>query len=100
MRRLRYLEQKQKSLTLLKNRMISAQQNALSKANHRYIGNVAKLDAMSPLKVLTRGYSMANTQTGELLRSVHQVEAGESIVVNLSDGSISATVTDKKENLE
>ena len=53
---------------------------------------------MSPLKVLTRGYSMAQTERGEVLRSVHQVELGQRIRVSLSDGSLSATVMGKKEN--
>ena len=61
---------------------------------------VAKLDAMSPLKVLTRGYSMAHTRSGELLTSVHQVQRGEEILVNVSDGSLCATVMDMKENVQ
>ncbi len=93
-----YLDQKGRVLELLKNRMISAQNNAISRKNQRYIACVSKLDAMSPLKVLTRGYSMAQTQDGELLRSVSQVELGERITVSLSDGKLSATVMEKKEN--
>ena len=53
---------------------------------------------MSPLKVLTRGYAMAQTQDGEVLKSVKQVERGERITVSLSDGKLSATVMDIKEN--
>lgn len=51
---------------------------------------------MSPLKVLTRGYSMAQTKTGEVLRSIRQVELGERVSVLLSDGKLSATVMDKR----
>ena len=50
-----YIEQREKNLTLLKNRLISAQQRNIAVNNQRYVANVAKLDAMSPLKVLTRG---------------------------------------------
>ena len=92
-----YLEQKEKEIQLLKNRLIAAQNNSIARKNQRFIGNVAKLDAMSPMKVLTRGYSMAKNQTGEILRSVNQVNPGEDIHVRLSDGIVSATVTDKKE---
>lgn len=93
-----YLEQKAKSVELLKNRLISAQNQNISRKNHRYIGLTAKLDAMSPLKVLTRGYAMAQTVDGSVLRSVSQVDLGERITVRLSDGALSATVMDKKEN--
>lgn len=93
-----YLNQKKKSLELLKNRLVSAENQNISRNSQRYIALTAKLDAMSPLKVLTRGYAMAQTGDGSLLRSVDQVEAGERITVFVSDGSISATVMEKKEN--
>lgn len=92
-----YIQQQGKGLELLKNRLISAQNLAITQKNQRYIAAVSKLDAMSPLKVLTRGYSMAQTGTGEVLRSVHQVELGERIGIRLTDGTLFATVMDKKE---
>jgi len=92
-----YIEQREKSLELLKNRLVAAQNQSITRKNQRYIAAVSKLDAMSPLKVLTRGYSMAQTEAGEVLRSVRQVELGERISVLLSDGKLSATVMDKKE---
>lgn len=92
-----YLEQRRKNLQLLRNRMISAQNASLARNKQRYIANISKLDAMSPLKVLTRGYSMAQTEDGTLLRSVSQVELGQRISVSLSDGRISATVMEREE---
>ena len=92
-----YLEQREKNLELLKSRMLSAQNQLLSQKNARYIAAVSKLDAMSPMKVLTRGYSMAQTERGEVLRSVGQVSLGERITISLSDGTLSATVMEKKE---
>lgn len=92
-----YIEQKQKNLELLKNRLIYAGNQNVQRNNQRYIATVAKLDAMSPLKVLTRGYSMAQNESGEVIRSVSQVELGERITVSLADGKLSATVMDKKE---
>lgn len=92
-----YIQQQGKGLELLKNRLISAQNQAISQKKQRYIAAVSKLDAMSPLKVLTRGYSMAQTGAGEVLRSVHQVELGERVSIRLTDGILSATVMDKKE---
>ena len=90
--------QKEKALELLKNKLIAAENQIISRNNQRYIALTAKLDAMTPLKVLTRGYSMAQTADGTVVSSVHQVEAGERIKVSLSDGTLSATVMDKKEN--
>ncbi len=92
-----YIEQREKGLEMLKNRMISAQNQNIQRNNARYIAAVSKLDAMSPLKVLTRGYSMARNERGEVLRSIHQAELGERIDLHLSDGTLSATVMEKKE---
>ena len=92
-----YIEQREKSLELLKNRLISAQNRNITQKNQRYIAAVSKLDAMSPLKVLTRGYSMAQMETGTVIRSVSQVELGERIRISLSDGNLSATVMNKEE---
>ncbi len=87
-----YLEQREQSLALLKNRMVSAQTRCLDRHQARYIAAVSKLDAMSPMKVLTRGYSMAQKPDGEVLRSTAQVAPGERITVSLSDGCLEATV--------
>lgn len=93
-----YIEQRAERLELVRNRLISAQNENITRKNARYIAAVSKLDAMSPLKVLTRGYSMAQTGRGEVLRSVSQVELGERITVSLSDGKLSATVMNKEES--
>lgn len=92
-----YLEQRGKSLELLKNRMVSAQERNLSAKHQRYIQSVSKLDAMSPLKVLTRGYAMAKSRDGVLIRSVQQVKQGDHINIRFSDGEISAAVREVKE---
>ena len=93
-----YLEQRRKSLELLKNRLVSSQAQGIHRAKNRYIGVTAKLDAMSPLKVLTRGYAMAQTEDGSVLKSVSQVNPGDKIKISISDGTLSAAVTEVKEN--
>ena len=92
-----YLQQREQSLELLKNRLVSAQNQNLTRKNQQYIAAVSKLDAMSPLKVLSRGYAMTQNGQGEVVRSVKQVELGERITVSLSDGKLSATVMHKEE---
>ena len=93
-----YIQQRQKSLQLLENRMIAAENQCISRNNQRYIALTAKLDAMSPLKVLTRGYAMAQKGDGEVVRSVAQVRKGDRIDISFSDGKLSSTVMDIKEN--
>lgn len=93
-----YLDQRKQTMELLKNRLISAQTQQLSMKKQRYIAVTAKLDAMSPLKVLSRGYAMAQTNSGDILRSVKDVKTGDLIHVTLEDGSLSATVQFLKEH--
>ena len=92
-----YLDRREKDLGLLKEKLLAAQNRELSKVQQKYVANVAKLDAMSPLKVLSRGYAMAQKETGELIRSVKQTTTGESIVVSLADGKLNASILSIKE---
>ena len=91
-----YLEQKHQQLLLLKNRLISAQNQSLAARKQKYIAAAAKLDAMSPLKVLTRGYSMTRKEDGTVIRSVSQTEIGERVRISLEDGTLCATVMNKE----
>lgn len=93
-----YLIQKRKMLELMSNRMISNQTNCISRKKQQFIGLTAKLEAMSPLKVLTRGYAMVQDQQGALIRSVADVNANDKVSVTLGDGTFAAVVTDVKEN--
>ena len=92
-----YLKQREKGLELLTNRLIAAQNQNITRKNQQYIAAVSKLDAMSPLKVLARGYAMAQNEAGSVLRSVKQVELGERIAIRLCDGKLTATVMNKEE---
>ena len=93
-----YLEQRRQSLSGLKTRLVSAQRQNISLKKHRYVALTSKLDAMSPLKVLTRGYAITQKDDGTMLRSVSQVSAGDSILIRLQDGALNARIMDKKEN--
>ena len=92
-----YLQQRQKAVELLQNRLISAQNMQLSRKKQRYIALTAALDAMSPLKVLTRGYAMVQNQDGQLVRTIEQVDLAQTVHVSLADGQFTAIVTDRKE---
>ncbi len=85
-------EQRKKAIKLLETRLFGAQNQVVSKYRHRFVAQTAKLDAMSPLKVLTRGYAVATTESGNVIRSVNEVNPGEEISVRVSDGSILANV--------
>ncbi len=91
-------ESRRKALELLQNRLVAAQNREISRARQRFVAQVSKLDAMSPLKVLTRGYAVAARADGTIIRSVGDVQPMDPITVRVSDGSIHANVIGGKAN--
>ena len=78
-------------------RMGLTAQRKLSGQMQRFTRLAASLDALSPLKVLGRGYAMAQSEDGTVLRSAAQVMPGEQIRVRLAQGSLQCIVKDKGE---
>ena len=66
------------------------------KGNNTAEVNSAALDAMSPLKVLGRGYSIARNENGTLIASVKDAAPGERLELRLSDGSLACRVEERK----
>lgn len=93
-----YIQQRRKSLELLKSRIYSTQVRVVHSHKQRFIAATAKLDAMSPLKVLTRGYAMAMNEENSVISSVKQVKTGDVLHVSVSDGVLTSTVSEIKEN--
>ena len=58
---------------------------------------VSKLDALSPLKVIQRGYGLIETQE-KVVKSIKDVNVNENITIKVSDGKIKANVLSKEEN--
>lgn len=54
-----------------------------------------KLDALSPLSVISRGYSAVYSESGEIIKRADQLSEGDRIRLRMSDGGVSATVTDR-----
>lgn len=92
-----YLKQRRESLSLVHTRLQSCQLRAVSQKKQQFVSLTAKLDAMSPLKVLSRGYAMVRANDGAVVRSVKQVTRSDQISISLSDGKLSATITETTE---
>jgi len=90
----RYIAQRAEALALVKSRLVVAQQRSVSLKRHQFVALTAKLDAMSPLKVLTRGYAMVQSASGEVIRSTKQINTSDNVTVLLSDGKIKASVNE------
>lgn len=79
-------------LSLIEQRTVAAA-DELTRSRMRKLENVmARLDALSPLAVLTRGYSITQNESGEIVRNAHQTDVGERITVRVAEGRLSAEV--------
>ena len=65
----------------------------LKEAKTSFVKETAKLDSLSPLKTLTRGYSIVTKQeSGKAIKSVDDLNSGEKVNLRLSDGQKTATI--------
>ena len=63
----------------------------------QFVRLTAKLDALSPLKVLARGYSVVLTSDGRVVQRAGQVQIGDQVDIKLHQGSFTASVTQIQE---
>ena len=79
-------------------RHLAARGEALLTGSRGRLGALsAALDAMSPLKVLARGYALASGEDGRPLYSVAERRAGDQVTVSLKDGQLDCRVEAVKE---
>ena len=84
--------------------LLDYQQQRLLHAMERQVGEhrqqmgrlAASLDALSPFKVLSRGYSITQTNDGAVVSELKQVEKGDTLRVRVSDGTITCTAEGKE----
>lgn len=91
-----YIQDRRMTLDYTHQRLCAAGRALLDGKTKRFVGLSAALDAMSPLKVLRRGYTMVKTDE-KIVKSVADVSVGQPISVCLSDGTIRAQVTGLEE---
>lgn len=89
---LRAIDDERQYIDNLRHMFETACKNALTLKKQKLAQGVAKLDGLSPLGTLTRGYSLAKSEDGKVIKSVKQVKAGDKINVTLSDGEFAAEV--------
>ncbi len=86
-----YIDDRRVALDGASAELVSAMSRSLADAKERYIMLASKLDAMSPLKVLGRGYSIVRKTDGQVVKSVNDVRRGDGLTVSVTDGSINCT---------
>lgn len=92
-----YIRDKRLLLDYQSRRLTHGLERSVSGQRERLARLAAALDAMSPLKVLGRGYSIAQKENGAVIASVEDAELGEHFALRLSDGSLRCRVEAQEE---
>lgn len=82
------IRERRQNLDLTVNLLLNAQNDLLHEQRNRLTRLAASLDAMSPLKVLMRGYATVSDESGKLVTSAKAAETANSLLVSFSDGSL------------
>lgn len=86
-----FVEEQEMRLDYLTKAFVSAAQMQTTRADRRLAATAAKLDALSPLKVLSRGYAIGYTG-GRVIKSAADVQPGGALELAVADGRIDCTV--------
>lgn len=92
------LTREEQKLTVLRQRLLTAGQGGLHRRRLRFAQTVATLDAISPLRVLARGYAVATRgKRGAVVTDAAALEAGDTLHIRFAKGAANCRVTDTEE---
>lgn len=87
-----YIDDRRQQLDRMQERLSAAADRCVRLKRQRFTGLTAKLDAMSPLKVLSRGYSFAQDAQDRPVTSVRRLLPGDRLTIHFADGSAAAQI--------
>jgi exodeoxyribonuclease VII large subunit len=91
-----YIEDRRVLLDYAQSRLIAAAERKTGDARRQFVALASSLDAMSPLKVLGRGYAIARSEeTGAVIRSADDVADGDRITVRLRSDELRCRVEER-----
>lgn len=97
---LELIQQSAMELDFLENTMHRSAQANISKAQQELSAMADRLNAISPLAVLSRGYSLTSDAEGNLLQDVAMVSQGDEISSRLANGTVKSTVVETTSDSE
>ncbi len=87
-----YLDNRRMELDHIRDRLASAEERKLSSDRQAFVRLGAALDAMSPLRVLKRGYSLTMDGEGHTVRSASVLRPGDRLHLRFAEGGAECTV--------
>ncbi|MDO4608471.1 MAG: exodeoxyribonuclease VII large subunit [Clostridia bacterium] len=90
------LQKRQLDIDNLTDKMSDCVYSKVSNADIALVSSVARIDALSPLKIMSRGFSLVS-KNGQIINSVGDIKKGDNINVSVGDGDIDCTVLSVQE---
>lgn len=87
-----FIDDKRMMLGMAEEKLAVRMEKVLERKKAMLSATTAKLDALNPLAVVSRGYSAVFDDKGKLIKSVEQAKVGQTVSFMLTDGKISAEV--------
>ena len=92
------LQQQRTQLTALSQRLAHSGRRHLDQDQEQLASISRNLNAVSPLAVLGRGFSISLTETSQVVRQTADVAPGQTLVTRLADGTVHSSVTETHPN--
>ncbi len=92
----RYIDERRMDLLSVDERMTRAMTDMKKSKESSFTLLAAKLNALSPLSVLTRGYSFVSDGEGKVLKNAHGLNVGQKVRISFADGEAGCRVEDIK----
>ncbi|EGQ7795304.1 exodeoxyribonuclease VII large subunit [Vibrio parahaemolyticus] len=89
----KHLAQQKSRLERVEHKLLDAMDRKLLTIRHQLAIAAEKLDTVSPLATLKRGYSITQTEQGKVVTSADDVKTGDLLVTRLANGEIHSTVS-------
>jgi len=86
------ITKQQSELKQQEQRLIHTMQNSLQNKRESFVHLIEQLQLVSPLATIARGYSITRGRNSEVIKSISQVKVNDEITIQVTDGSIRASV--------
>lgn len=93
-----YVSDRQNELDYISGRLVSAFEKQILSDRGKFAELTGSLDALSPLKVLSRGYAIAEKEDGKYIRSIEDVNPNDRMKLTVFDGNILCSVLESEAN--
>lgn len=87
-----FFQERRLTLDFLSEKLTNATKGIIAADKQVFTRLVASVDAMSPLKVISRGYSIATGDNGKIIKKVSDVSKGDKVSIRVEDGNIDCVV--------